>query len=63
MTFSLDETTDVGHETGTPVGDEYTVAESTFSGTIKWVRLDTGLDDHDQLITPEDRERVAMTRQ
>ena len=34
-----------------------------FTGRIHWVQLDIGEDDHDHLITPEARLRVAMTRQ
>jgi hypothetical protein len=34
-----------------------------FTGRIHWVQLDIGEDDHDHLITPEERLRVAMTRQ
>jgi arylsulfatase A-like enzyme len=63
FTFSLDETTDVGCETGTPVSDAYTARESAFSGTIKWVRLEAGLDSHDHLIDPAHLEHIAMSRQ
>jgi hypothetical protein len=61
--FSGDETTDVGCETGTTVSDEYTPATSTFTGTIKWVRLETGLDNHDHLIDPEHLVHIAMMRE
>jgi arylsulfatase len=30
---------------------------------VKWVQLDAGLDDHDHLISPEERLRVAMAIQ
>ena len=63
FTFSLDETTDVGCETGTPVSDAYTARESAFRGTIKWVRLEAGLDSHDHLIDPAHLEHIAMSRQ
>jgi arylsulfatase A-like enzyme len=63
LTFSLDETTDVGIETGTTVSDDYTAADSAFTGTINWVRLDVGLDNHDHLIDPADLHHIAMTRQ
>jgi arylsulfatase len=63
LTSSLDETTDVGVETGTTVSDEYAADESRFTGTISWVRLEAGLDRHDHLIDPEDLLQVAMTRQ
>jgi arylsulfatase len=63
MTFSLDETTDVGCETGTTVAGEYSAKESAFTGAINWVRLEAGLDSHDHLIDPQHRLQVAMTRQ
>jgi arylsulfatase len=30
---------------------------------VKWVQLDIGDDDHDHLISPEERWQVAMARQ
>jgi arylsulfatase len=63
MTFSVDETTDVGRETGTVVSSAYDADGSVFTGTLNWVRLDTGTDSHDHLIDPAQRLRVAMARQ
>jgi arylsulfatase A-like enzyme len=63
MTFSLDETADIGCESGTTVSEEYTSQTSKFNGKINWIQLDIGLDDHDHLISPEERLRLAMTRQ
>ena len=63
MVFSADETTDVGYESGTTVSSDYTTASSRFTGTIAWVQIDTGDDDHDHVISPEERLRVAMARQ
>jgi hypothetical protein len=63
MFFSLDETTDVGCETGTMVAEDYTAQTSKFNGRIEWVQLDQGADDYDHLISPEERWHVAMTRQ
>jgi arylsulfatase len=63
MIFSLDETTDVGCETASPVSEEYTAETSKFNGTINWVQLDQGLDDFDHMITPEERLSLAMARQ
>ena len=63
MVFSADETTDIGYESGTPVSRDYTSHSSRFSGKIHWVQLDTGVDDHDHFIDPEERLRVAMARQ
>jgi len=63
MVFSADETTDIGYESGTPVSPAYTAYSSKFTGKIHWVQLDVGKDDHDHLISPEERRRVAMARQ
>jgi arylsulfatase A-like enzyme len=63
MLYSADETLDLGSDTGTAVSEDYTGLTSTFTGTVEWVRLDIGDDDHGHLITPEDRLRVATARQ
>ncbi len=63
MVFSADETTDIGYESGTTVTPDYTPATSRFTGKLHWVQLDLGLDDHDHLIDPEERLRIAMARQ
>lgn len=63
MCFSADETTDVGYETGTAVTPDYNRHASGFSGKIHWVQIDLGEDDQNQLISSEDRIRLAMTRQ
>jgi len=64
MIFSADETTDVGQDTGSPVLENgYRVGSNTFTGRVNWVQIDVGPDDHDHLIAPEERLRVALTRQ
>ncbi len=63
MVFSADETTDIGRETGTTVASDYTAATSRFNGTIKWVQIDLGDDDHDHFIDDEERLRIAMAKQ
>jgi arylsulfatase len=63
LIFSADETTDIGYESGTTVTADYDVASSRFTGKLHWVQLDTGTDDHDHFISPEERLRVAMARQ
>jgi len=63
MVFSADETTDIGYESGTTVSPAYTPDTSRFTGKIAWVQLDTGDDDHDHFIDPEERFRIAMARQ
>jgi arylsulfatase len=63
MIYSGDETCDVGSDTGTTVSEDYTSVTSGFTGTINWVQLDIGDDDHDHLISPEARMRVATAIQ
>jgi arylsulfatase len=63
MVFSADETTDIGYESGTSVTQDYDATSSRFTGKIEWVQIDLGDDDHDHLIDPEERLRVAMARQ
>ncbi|HZY06286.1 MAG TPA: arylsulfatase, partial [Ilumatobacteraceae bacterium] len=63
MIFSADETTDIGYESGTTVTPDYTARSSRFNGKIHWVQLDTGVDDNDHYIDPDERFRVAMARQ
>ena len=63
LVFSADETTDIGRDTGTPVGSGYTTATSRFTGRIHWVQLDVGPMDADHVVSPEERMRVAMARQ
>jgi arylsulfatase A-like enzyme len=62
MVFSADETADLGSDTGSPVADDYP-ADSRFTGSVAWVQLDIGGDDHDHLISADERMRVAMSRQ
>jgi arylsulfatase A-like enzyme len=56
--FSADETCDVGDEYGSPVTTDYST--TTFTGHVKWVEIDLGLDDHNHLLKPEDRVKLAM---
>jgi len=62
MVYSLDETTDIGRDTASPVSDDYTADESIFRGTVEWVRIDIG-DAVEPQLPPEDRLRIAMARQ
>jgi arylsulfatase A-like enzyme len=63
MLYSGDETCDVGFDSGTPVSDDYTSQDCKFNGTVKWVQLDAGDDNHDHLISPAERLRVATAIQ
>jgi arylsulfatase len=63
MLFSPDETTDVGSDSATPVSDDYGPKTSAFTGRVRWVQIDLDVDDHDHLISPEERLKIAMARQ
>jgi arylsulfatase len=63
MAFSADETCDVGRETGSPVSPDYGPRDNEFNGEVNWVRIELQKDDHDHLISHEERLRVAMARQ
>jgi arylsulfatase len=65
MIFSVDETADVGADTGTPVSDRYTSSGSRFTGRIDGVQIDhdAAAADEDHRVSPEERLRIAMARQ
>ena len=63
MAFSADETCDVGKGTGSAVSPDYDPRDNEFSGEVNWVQIDLEKDDHDHLISPGERFKVAMARQ
>ena len=65
LVFSLDETCDVGRDSGLPVSDDYTPQTSAFTGRVDTVRIDIaeGAPDFGHLIDPEHRLAVALARQ
>lgn len=63
MGYSADEACDVGADTGSPASPEYGPTGNTFNGVIEWVQIDLKGDDHDHLVTAEERLKVAMARQ
>ncbi len=63
MAYSADETCDVGKEGGSPVSPDYGPTGNEFSGEVNWVQIDLEKDDHDHLISPAERFKVAMARQ
>ena len=63
MGYSADEACDVGSDSGSPASPDYGPTGNTFNGDIAWVQIDIGDDDHDHLIKPEERFRIAMARQ
>jgi len=63
MAFSADETCDVGRGTGSAVSPDYDPRDNEFSGEVNWVQIDLEKDDHDHMISPEERFKLAMARQ
>jgi arylsulfatase len=53
----------VGSDSGSPASPDYGPSGNAFTGAIEWVQIDLGDDDHNHLITPEERFKIAMARQ
>jgi arylsulfatase A-like enzyme len=65
LVFSLDETCDVGHDSGLPVSDDYRPEDSAFTGTVDSVVIEIaqGAVDFGHLVDPQLRLSVALARQ
>jgi arylsulfatase len=65
LVFSLDETCDVGHDSGLPVSDDYTSHGSAFTGEVKTVLIELadGEADFNHLVDPQLRLSTALARQ
>jgi arylsulfatase A-like enzyme len=63
MIFSADETLNVGRDEGSPISPDYGARGNGFNGAVNWVQIDLGADDHDHLISPEERFQIAMAKQ
>jgi arylsulfatase len=63
MAFSADEGLEIGQDLGSPSSPDYRPRGNEFSGTIACVQLDAGTNDHDHLVTPEERVILAVARQ
>ena len=61
--YSLDETTDVGTFTGTPVTPDEATGQAKFNGRIDWVELHAGSDSQDHLVDPRQLLHMVMARQ
>ena len=62
MIYSADETCDVGLDAGTPVSEDYTISTVTSTARSSGCSS-TRVDNHDHLITAEERFRVAAAIQ
>ncbi len=63
MVFSADETCDIGQDTASPVSPDDGVGNNAFNGIVNWVQIDVGEDNHDHLVSPDERMAVLMARQ
>ncbi len=65
LVFSLDETCDVGHDSGLPVSDDYRSESSEFTGTVHTVLIELadGGADFNHLVDPQLRLSLALSRQ
>jgi arylsulfatase len=65
LVFALDETCDVGHDSGLPVSDDYTSHDSGFTGTVNTVLIELadGEADFNHLVDPQLRLSTALARQ
>jgi arylsulfatase len=63
MAYSADEACDVGSDSGSPASPDYGPSGNKFTGKIAWVQIDIGKEDFDHLVGPEDKLKVAMSRQ
>jgi len=64
VALPADETTDIGHGTGTPVSTDFPEHDGTFTNKIEWVQIETrAAEEDDRLVAPEDRIRIALARQ
>jgi arylsulfatase A-like enzyme len=57
------EYTDVGRDALSPVTDDYPPGDTAFTGTIKWMELESGDDSHDHLIDPGQFIHLVMAKQ
>jgi arylsulfatase A-like enzyme len=63
ISFSIDETCEVGRESGSPVSPDYPVYDNRFSGVVNWVSIDITGDDNDRQVSPEQRFKAVMVRE
>jgi arylsulfatase len=63
MIYSGDERCEIGSDTVKPVSEDYASGSTQFTGTVNWVELQIGDDNHDHLISPEELMRVGTSIQ
>ncbi len=61
--FSVDESLDIGRESGSPVSRDYGDGDNRFNGDVRWVHIDVQGHDFDRDVPPEQRYQAAMVQQ
>jgi arylsulfatase len=61
--YSFDEGMDVGMDSGMPAYEGYRTPQGKFTGTIEWVEVKLGDDDHTHMVDPEEHLAAAMRHQ
>jgi arylsulfatase len=60
VAFSIDETCDIGRDTGAPVSPDYRSHRNSFGGEVNWVHIDLRGDDHDREVSARERFKASM---
>jgi len=63
MIFSADDGCDVGHDSGSPVSQDYGSRGNAFTGVVKGVEIAISADSVDHLVSPAEAVRIALARQ
>ncbi len=65
MIFSADDGCDVGHDSGSPVSEDYSSRGNAFTGVVKGVEIAIAeaAESHDHLVSPAEAVRIALARQ
>jgi arylsulfatase len=63
VAFSIDETLDVGRDTGAPVSPDYGSRDNAFNGDVLWVHIDIRGNDYDRDVPGPERLKAAMVWQ
>jgi arylsulfatase len=60
IAFSIDETLDIGRESGSPVSPDYGSRDNAFNGEVSWISIDARGVDYDREVPADERFLAAM---
>jgi len=60
IAFSIDESLDIGRESGSPVSPDYDSRDNAFTGSVRWISIDARGTDYDRDVPPGERFLAAM---